>query len=403
MAAFLAMGAPALLLADRVWDGVSGDTIERGFLAIEDGTIAAVGRQADLGSRLEQREGVVDMGASSLIPGLVDCHQHLCFDGNGTLEDQVVGIDDDALTARARAAASRALAGGVTTLRDLGDRSFLTLPLRGDPSLPTIVVSGPPLTSVGGHCWYLGGECADDDALARAVAGRVERGCDVVKVMVTGGGLTPTFPMWDTQFTDDQLRAIVDAAHDAGLPVAAHCHGVAGIVQSLDAGADSIEHCTFMTSSGRCEPVDVVLERLAASGVAVSATVGRVPGLPVPPLIANNLDVIVAIRQRLHELGAVIVAGTDAGISPAKPHDVARWALADLVDSGMTPTDGLRALTSVAATVCGVGHRKGRLAPGFDADVLAVAGDPFVEPAAVLDVTGVWRAGRQVVGPPSEA
>jgi imidazolonepropionase-like amidohydrolase len=218
----------------------------------------------------------------------------------------------------------------------------------------------------------------------------------VIKVMATGGGLTPTFPMWETQFSDVEMRAIVEEAHRLGLPVAAHCHGVAGIVQALDAGADSIEHCTFMTASGRAEPVDDVLERMATSGVAVSLTLGRVAHAALPPMIAANWNAMVETRARLHSLGARIVVGTDAGITPAKPHDVLPTALGELVGFGMTPIDGLRSLTTVAAKVCGVADRKGRLAPGFNADLVAVAGDPLSDPHALEAVTRVWRAGRDI-------
>jgi imidazolonepropionase-like amidohydrolase len=379
------------LRAARVFDGER--LVEPPVALVADGTITAVGVTPPESAR------VVDLGDVTLLPGLIDCHQHLCFDGNGSLEEQVAAVDDDALAARARATASRALAGGVTTLRDLGDRSFVTLPLRDDPTLPTILAAGPPLTREGGHCWYLGGGCTGVDELTRAVRERVERGCDVVKVMATGGALTATFPMWETQFSDEEMRAVVDESHRLGLPVAAHCHGLAGIEQALDVGADSIEHCTFITASGRCDPVDTVLDRLAESKVAVSATVGRLSGFPLPALLADNMDVIVESRQKLHARGAILVAGTDAGINPSKPHDVLPHALSDFVDSGMTAIEGLRALTRVAARACGVADRKGKLAAGFDADLVAVAGDPLNDPAALTAVVRVWRAGNEVVRP----
>ena len=369
------------LRAARLFDGQG--VVDVPIVILEGDTIVGVGAAPP------ESVEVVDLGDVTLVPGLIDTHQHLCFDGNGSLEEQVTGVDDVALAVRARVAAARALSGGVTTLRDLGDRSFVTLPLRDDPSLPTILAAGPPLTSVGGHCWYLGGEYTGVDELARAVRERVERGCDAIKVMATGGGLTLTFPMWETQFSDSEMRTVVDEAHRAGLPVAAHCHGVAGIEQALDAGADSIEHCTFMTASGTCAPVDAVLDRLADTGVAISTTLGRLANAQLPPMIAANWDVLVDTRQRLHSRGATIVVGTDAGIGPSKPHDVLPNALTELVESGMTPIEGLRAITSVAAKVCGVADRKGRLAAGFDADLVAVAGDPLADPHALRTVERV--------------
>jgi imidazolonepropionase-like amidohydrolase len=387
-----------LVLADRVWDGTADAVIDRGFVAIDGATIAAVGRQADLGTGFADHERVELPAGATVVPGLIDCHQHLIFNCVGTLEEQVAGIDDETLTNRARAAAARALAGGVTTLRDLGDRGFVTLGLRDDPSLPTILAAGPPLTRLGGHCWYLGGECTGKDELRRAVRERAERGCDVVKVMVTGGSLTPTFPMSEAQFSADEVTAIVDEADRAGLPVAAHCHGVAGIVQALDAGVDTIEHCSFMTASGKSEPVDTVLERLAVADVAISLTLGRLPGMPPPPSIAAHLPVLHNTLGRVHAMGATIVAGSDAGIAPLKPHDVLPHAMNDFSDAGIGAVDGLRALTSVAAKVLGVAGRKGALAPHYDADLIAVDGDPISDPQSLANVSAVWRGGVRVNG-----
>ncbi len=341
-----------------------------------------------------------DLGDATLLPGLVDAHQHLVFDGSGTLEDQIAGRSDDELRDRARANARRALRAGITTIRDLGDRGFVTLDLRNDPELPTILAAGPPLTADGGHCWFLGGCCADTATLLAAVAERARRGCDVVKIMVTGGALTPTFPMWESQFTTDQVTAAVSAAHAAGLPVAAHCHGVRGLAQAVDAGVDTIEHCTFFTEAGRAEPNDDLIERIAASGIPISATTGILPDFAVPPLVAANKPSIIDGMQRLRACGATIVAGTDAGINAGKPHDVLPHAARDLESFGFDAAEVLTALTATAAQICGVGDRKGRLVAGYEADIVAVGGDPLADLVALLDVRGVWRAGAEVVGEP---
>jgi imidazolonepropionase-like amidohydrolase len=378
-----------VLQGARLFDGSA--TVDEPLVAIEHGRVVAVGSDVSPGGER------VDLGDVTLLPGLIDTHQHLCFDGGGTLEQQVARVDDVALEARARDSARRALHAGITTLRDLGDRAYVTVGLRDDVTLPTVLSAGPPITRVNGHCWYLGGECDGDRDLRRAVAERAERGCDVVKVMVSGGALTPTFPMWESQFTVDELRVIVDDAHARGLPVAAHCHATDAIESAVDAGVDSIEHCTFFTPEGRSDPSERVMARIAAAGIAVSSTMGRLPETELTPLIAANIDAIRESRRRLLELGATIVAGTDAGINDSKPHDVLPHALVDFIDAGMSATDGLRALTSVAAGVIAVADRKGRLAAGYDADILAVNGDPATDPAALRSVVGVWRAGERVV------
>jgi imidazolonepropionase-like amidohydrolase len=375
--------------AARLFDG--DRMVAPANVLIEGGTII------DVGVSVPDSISTVDLGDATLLPGLIDCHQHLCFDRVGTLEQQVSGINDDRLLARARENAQRALRGGITTLRDLGDRGFVTLALRDDPTLPTILTAGPPVTSPSGHCWYLGGECAGTVELRRAVAARAEAGCDVVKVMVSGGYHTPTVPMWDSQFDPDDLRLVVGDAHRRGLPVAAHCHGNDAIAQALSAGADSIEHCTFFVEGFRSDPPDELIERLAKSGVVISATLGRLPDVPVPPLVTANAPILNEARRRLHELGATIVVGTDAGISEPKPHDVMPHAMSDLVAGGMTPLEALRALTSVAARALSVDGHKGRLASGFDADLIAVDGDPLADPLALTSIIAVWRAGQRVV------
>ncbi len=373
--------------AASVFDG--SRIAERPTVIVDDDRIAAVG--ADVPESMH----VVDLPGSTVLPGLVDIHQHLCFNGDGTLEEQVAPFSDADLAERARRNARRALEGGVTTVRDLGDRGFVSLDLRNDPDLPHIVAAGPPVTLPGGHCWYLGGECDGDAALLAAVDERVANGCDVVKIMVTGGALTPTYPLWKSQFSVGQVRMMVERAHAAGLSVAAHCHGVAGIADAVAAGVDTIEHCSFFTDASEAHPAEDLLAALAASDVTVSATLGSLPGRVYPPMWAQAVGTIRAAFGRIHDLGGSVVGSTDAGIGPFKPHDVMPYALADLIDCGLSPLAALAAMTSAPATAVGLRDR-GRLVPGAAADLIAVRGDPLADPAALVDVTHVWRAGAPV-------
>ncbi len=376
--------------AARLFDGY--DFVEQATVLVEGNAVVAVGAQ------LPESIEVLDLGDATLLPGLVDCHQHLVFNGRGSLEDQVTGVDDAALTERARSNARLAVTGGVTTVRDLGDRGFVTLDLRDDPTLAGIAAAGPPITPPGGHCWYLGGECAGPEQLAAAVADRVERGCDVVKIMVTGGAMTPSFPLWECQFSEADVRLVVDAAHAAGLPVAAHCHGVDGIAMAVDVGVDSIEHCTFFTASNESIPPPELLDRLAASGVALSATWGVTEQPPSPPNWQRARPIIEEALGRVHAGGGTVVVGTDAGIYRQKPHDVLPFALPTLLGAGMSMVEALRAITSSAADVCRRLER-GRLRAGLPADIVAVSGDPSVDPAALTRIAGVWRNGSTIVTP----
>jgi imidazolonepropionase-like amidohydrolase len=375
------------LRAAHVFDGER--FVDRPTVLVDDARVVAVGEA------LPRSAEVVDLGTATLMPGLVDCHQHLCFDGVGTLEEQVARVDDDELTVRARSAARRAALGGVTTLRDLGDRSFVTLGLRGDPGLPTIFAAGPPITTVKGHCWFLGGETTGEAQLLAAVRERAERGCDVVKMMVTGGAMTPTHPMWRAQFAEDEVRLVVDEAHRLGLPVAAHCHGVEGIRTAVDVGVDTIEHCTFFTESLVSSPPADLLDDLAASSIALSATIGVLPGRVLPPHWAEAAHVIVEAQSHVHRHGGTVVVGTDAGISQFKPHDVMPWAYRQLRAIGMSTVEALRAMTRGGADAIGA-PGKGRLAAGADADMIALDGDPRSDEEAIMRIERVWIAGSAV-------
>lgn len=374
--------------AARVFDG-SG-VVDRPTLLVDGDRVVAVGES------LPETVPVVELPDATVIPGMVDCHQHLVFDGQGTLEEQVVGRSDAELLERATEHARRALHGGVTTVRDLGDRDFVTLSLREDADVARVVCAGPPITPQQGHCWYLGGECIDRTDVRRAIAERDERGVDLIKIMVTGGAMTPTFPLWGLQFSRDEIHRMVDESHRRGLRVAAHCHGIEGIEVAVDAGVDSIEHCTFMNDQLVADPPPRLLERIADSGIAVSATLGTTAPPPYPPHWKAAVPVARAAFGQIHEAGGVVVVGTDAGINPLKPHDVLPLGARDLVATvGMSPLEALVAVTSRSADVCGIPDR-GRLTPDGVADIVAVRGDPTSDIAALGDVVRVWRGGVEV-------
>ncbi|MFL6106873.1 MAG: amidohydrolase family protein [Marmoricola sp.] len=398
--ALVALRAPA------VFDGTR--FVENGAtVLVQDGRIAGVeafGYDVPDGCELSTFTG-------TLLPGLFDAHVHLVSDGSpGSLERAGEATDDvlDQAIAQSLAVQVRA---GVTTVRDLGDRSYRTLVARDArrPGLPRVLAAGPPLTLPDGHCHFLGGAAQGPEQIRSAVAERSERGVDVVKVMASGGFLTAGSDMFGAQFEPADLRLLVDTCHDAGLRVLAHAHSLAGIEHALKAGVDGIEHFTGLTEAGVQVP-DELLQRTAAAGVTVDPTLGFDQAvfarMPEPPphvreaMRRTGLDfeMLTAARRtlagRFREHGVRIVTGVDSGAMPMKPHGTAFRAISELIDAGYPVAEALRTATSVAADECGLGEVTGSLRAGLAADLLVVDGDVERDPSALARPVLVLVDGR---------
>ena len=344
----------------------------------------------------------VTVGAA-VLPGLIDTHVHLCGDSSPHALDQIAELSADELEAVITAALEAHLRAGVTAVRDLGDHRWAVVDRRRSHDAgPTVVAAGPPLTIPGGHCWEMGGEATGPGPLRAAVRERAERGADVVKIMVSGGVLTPGTDVLACQFTLDEVRAVVDEAHRSGLPVTAHAHGLPAVERALESGVDGIEHCSCLTREGARLP-GALADRLVDSKVLVCPTVGRIPGVDPPPHVQARLAAIgttfedhLAHVVQLRKAGVTFLAGTDAGIGPTKPHGLVPMAVADLVACGVPAAAALRAATGLAARACGLQQRTGRLAAGLDADLLLVDGDPLADVTVLQRPRAVVSRGRQV-------
>jgi imidazolonepropionase-like amidohydrolase len=392
--------------AGRAFDGervVPGGAL----VLVDDGRIAAV--EPGTAPAPDGCE-VLEVPGGTVLPGLVDAHVHLCGDGTDGTLDRIGEPGKDAMMAVIEASLRRHLAAGVTAVRDLGDCRFAVLDWRssgrsGGGVYPAVVTAGPPITSVGGHCAAMGGEAAGRDQLREAVRERADRGVDVVKIMTSGGFATTGTQVLQCQFALGEVRLVVEEAHAAGLPVTAHAHGLPAVHMAMAAGADGIEHCSFLTDKGISQSEED-LARLAQAGTAVCPTLGMVgPLRPTPnaaALLAKQrmtMEQVLEMRNRqmaqMHAAGVRIISGTDGGIGAAKPHGLLPTSVAFLVKGGMSTVAALASATVLAAAACGLADSKGRLRAGYDSDLLVVDGDPVADIAALARPVAVFAGGRR--------
>jgi imidazolonepropionase-like amidohydrolase len=386
--------------ADRAFDGER--LIDGGALVlVEDGVITGV--EAGTAPAPDGCE-VTYLPGTTMLPGLIDAHTHLC--GNSAFDalDRLPGLSPDELDEVIGESLAAQLAHGVTAVRDLGDQRWAVVDRhRNRPSGPTVVAAGPPITSVNGHCALMGGEASGVDELRRAVRERAERGADLVKIMTSGGVLTPSTDIRACQFTLDELRAVVEEAHRLGLAVTAHAHALAAVEQCVAAGVDGIEHCTCLGAQGVGAP-PALAAAIATAGILVCPTLGTdlSPfGGQVPPEMQARFDRLGLTWEArrahviaLYRAGVTLVGGADSGIGPVKAHGILPLAVIELVESGVPPTAALASATSVAARACGLADRTGRLRAGLDADLLLVDGDPTTDISAIRNLRVVVSRGH---------
>jgi imidazolonepropionase-like amidohydrolase len=389
-----------LITVGRLLRGPAGELTHNAAVLVRDGMIAAAGPRADV----TPPEGVphLDFPDSTLLPGLVNGHAHLAMDGGTDPVTHLVAATPADLADGMALHARQLLDCGVTTVRDLGDREGMSVAARdavdaGETPGPRIIPAITPLTPPGGHCHFFGGEVAGEAGIRALVRRNAERGAGVVKVMASGGHITPgAAPMWASQFTEGELAAAVAEAGAHGLPVAAHAHGVESIERCVAAGVRTIEHCTWLTGPDQPEWRDgaALAARMAAAGIAACCTVGPDDWRRMTDDVGEEAAKEVYGRiPWLHEQGVTLLPGTDGGVVNARWDDFA-GALELYEWLGIPAATVLELTTSSAADVLGLGAVTGRVEPGLAADLLVVDGEPDARLSALRAVRLVVARGR---------
>lgn len=379
--------------AERLWDGTRGSAARDASVVVEGATIAWVGPTRDVPAAWAGAPRR-DLGDVTLLPGLIESHAHLGYDGSPGTKKRSFTRSAPALVAQMLASARELLSVGVTTVRDLGARDSLSIEARSiiDEGLargPRLVVSGAQITTTGGHTWQNHGVADDEGEIRARVRALHKAGVDLIKVNATGGFMTAGSAPQFAQFSVGELTALVDEAHRLGKRVAAHAHGVQGIHRAVEAGVDTIEHCTFVAGEGRIEPDLGLIDEIAARGIHVCATATW----NLPSAMRRNPDFRPPV-DLMAERGVLLIAGNDAGIDGV-PHAAYAGGLETLTHFGLDPEEVLVAATSRAADALALAGVAGVLRPGASADLIAVAGDPLADVSAVRDLALVVARGQE--------
>ncbi len=390
-----------VITAGSYFDAERGRIVSPAHIVVEGGKITAINPAA-----VPQGAEVIDLGALTLVPGLMDAHTHLNFDiDDGFLDAPVKETAADFALRGVKNARSTLMA-GFTTVRDLGSVGFADVSLmhaidKGWVPGPHIIPAGHAISITGGHCdttGFMPGILEGDhttgladgvDEVLKAVRYQIKHGAKVIKVCATAGVLSFEGPVGAQQMTFEELKAAADEAHRHGIKVAAHAHGTEGIIAASEAGIDSIEHNSVMT--------DEAARIIKKNGTYVVSTLYLARSINwdvLPPAIRAKGEEVMPLADVSFtssvEKGLKIVFGTDSAVYP---HGDNGKEFAVRVELGQSPVEALKSATIYAAELFGTPDR-GDIKPGLLADIIAVEGNPLKDISVLEDVKFVMKGGE---------
>ncbi|MCP3854422.1 MAG: amidohydrolase family protein [Actinomycetia bacterium] len=371
-----------LFIGGKVFDGFVAPVDGLGVL-VDGGRIERVRPAAEF----EGFDGdTVDTSGGTLMPGLIDCHVHLCLGGEADPRAMREGMPAAELALAALDRAQRTLAGGITAVRDCGGKDYIEFAVRdacnsGRQQGPTIRAAGRMICMTGGHGNQIGRVADGAEDVIRAVREQIHAGSDFLKLMATGGVMTPGVNPEDAHFSFEEISAGIHEAHRFSKRTASHAQGTEGILNATRGGVDSIEHGMFMTEECVEEMVGrgTYLVPTLAAGHPITSNPDLISALA--PFIQEKIERIkgksAASLKMFYDAGGKVAMGTDTGI-PFCIHGTNAVELELMVNAGMTPIDSLVAGTSNAADLLAIDD-EGSIKEGNSADLLVVDGDPSVD------------------------
>jgi imidazolonepropionase-like amidohydrolase len=393
--------------AGRLLDVRTGEVVRDQAIVIENDKIVRVGASKDASIA---GATVIDLSRATVLPGLIDAHTHLTYDP-GHFGYDSLGISVPRATLTGAKNARTTLLAGFTTVRNVGADGYSDVALRdainaGEVPGPRMLVSGPALGITGGHCdndllsyeYHATAEGVADGiaAVQHKVREVIKYGADVIKICATGGVLSKGDDPNASQYTLEEMKAIVAEAHRLGRKVAAHAHGAQGVQWASEAGVDSIEHGALMD--------DASIATVKKNGTYVVPTLylmdwnrENAAKANLPDFLKLKMEKISALGQnnlqRAFAAGVKVAFGTDAAVYP---HGLNAHEFAVYVRLGMTPLQAVRTATLNAADLLGWSDRVGSIEPGKWADIVAVDGDPLSDVTTLQQVKFVMKGGEVV-------
>jgi imidazolonepropionase-like amidohydrolase len=391
--------------AGHLLDVRSGKMLSNQTVVIEDGKIFSVGPASDIKSA--SADTVVDLSSATVLPGMIDAHTHLTSDPeNIGYQRLAISIPRHALIGAKNARLT--LEAGFTTVRNVGAEGYADVALRdainaGDVPGPRMLVSGPLLGITGGHCdnnllpyeYHAVGDGVADgiEGVQHKVREVIKYGADLIKICATGGVLSMGDDPQHSQYTLEEMKAIVADAHRLGRKVAAHAHGAQGILWASEAGVDSIEHGSYIDDAG--------IASMKEHGTYLVPTLyltdwflANAEKLHVPPAMLAKAKVVAPIARKniAHAFasGVKVAFGTDAAVYP---HGMNAHEFAVMVSLGLTPLQSIQAATINAADLLGWSGKVGAVESGNWADLIAVDGDPVRDVTVLEHVKFVMKGG----------
>jgi imidazolonepropionase-like amidohydrolase len=393
--------------AGKILDVRAGKTISDAVIVVEGDKIVYVGTASSAPATSDAK--AIHLPNATILPGLIDAHTHITSNPSFGYEGLAISIPREALIGAHNARVT--LEAGITTVRNVGARGYSDVALRDainarDVPGPRMLVSGPPLSITGGHCdndllpfeYHATSEGAADgiEAVQHKTREIIKYGADLIKVCATGGVLSKGDDPNASQYTLEEMKAIVADAHRLGRKVAAHAHGAQGVIWASEAGVDSVEHGHLMN--------DAAIASLKKNGTYLVPTLylldwqrENAAKANLPEFARAKMEMVSQVGKanikKAIEAGVKIGMGTDAAVYP---HGLNAHELAVYVELGMTPLEAIRTATINDADLLGWAAKIGTLEPGKWADIIAVDGDPLRDITLLQHVKFVMKGGEVI-------